>query len=121
MSHVEYYSKYPERKRYKAGILTLLEIRKYQKTKHLLFKKIPFYKLIKSITNKYSGLDFKWSSNSIFLLQEAFENFLTSFLVDCNICAVHGKRVTISNFLSFLVNKDIYLAKRIRGMKFLTN
>mmetsp|Transcript_15339 Transcript_15339/g.31118 ORF Transcript_15339/g.31118 Transcript_15339/m.31118 type:complete len:83 (-) Transcript_15339:322-570(-) len=70
MSHVEYYSKYPERKRYKAGILTLLEIRKYQKTKHLLFKKIPFYKLIKSITNKYSGLDFKWSSNSIFLLQE---------------------------------------------------
>merc|ERR1712023_580393 len=94
-------NKYNEKKRYKTGALTLLEIRKYQKNKHLLFKKIPFYKLVKSITNKHSDIIFKWSSNAIFLLQEAFENFLTLFLMDCNICAMHGKRVTI-------MNKDIY-------------
>nr|BAS01639.1 histon H3 [Lotharella vacuolata] len=109
-----YNSKFIQKKRYKTGALTLLEIRKYQKNRQLLFKKIPFYKLIKSITNKYSKLNFKWSSNAFFLLQEALEHFLTLFLIDCNICAIHGKRVTI-------MNKDIYLAKRIRGMKFLTN
>mmetsp|Transcript_4392 Transcript_4392/g.8807 ORF Transcript_4392/g.8807 Transcript_4392/m.8807 type:complete len:104 (+) Transcript_4392:340-651(+) len=99
MSHTGYNSQRTERKRYKTGTLTLLEIRKYQKTRQLLFKKIPFYKLIRLITNKYSGMEFKWSSNSIFLLQEAFENFLTLFLIDCNICAIHGKRVTISIFI----------------------
>jgi len=63
------------KKRYKTGILTLLEIRKYQKTRQLLFKKIPFYKLVNLIL-----LD-KINNKQIFRvkLQMVFEfNFFTS-------------------------------------------
>lgn len=41
-------------------------------------------------------------------LQEATEDFLVHLLEDCNLCAIHAKRVTI-------MPKDMQLARRIRG------
>ena len=41
-------------------------------------------------------------------LQEAAEAHLVGLLEDANLCAIHGKRVTI-------MPKDIQLARRIRG------
>ena len=39
---------------------------------------------------------------------EAAESFLVQNFEDANLCAIHGKRVTI-------MPKDIQLARRIRG------
>merc|ERR1711976_891843 len=96
-------------KRYKPGILTLLEIRKFQRSTYLLIKKIPFYRLVKNITSKYSKKKFRWNSNSLYVLQEATENYLTSVLSDCNLCANHGNRITV-------MPRDLLLAKRIKGV-----
>ncbi len=41
-------------------------------------------------------------------LQEAAEAHLVGLFEDCNLCAVHAKRVTI-------MPKDLQLARRIRG------
>ena len=42
-------------------------------------------------------------------LQEAAEAFLVHLFEDSNLCAIHAKRVTI-------MQKDIQLARRIRGV-----
>jgi histone H3 len=41
-------------------------------------------------------------------LQEASEAHLVGLFEDANLCAIHGKRVTI-------MPKDMHLARRIRG------
>lgn len=41
-------------------------------------------------------------------LQESAEEYLVHLFEDANLCAIHGKRVTI-------MPKDIQLARRIRG------
>merc|ERR1712137_546091 len=93
-------------KRYFTGTIPLLEIRKYQKTTYLLLKKLPFYKLIKKLTQKYTKRKLKWSSSSLFILQEALEYYLNYMLIDCKTCALHCNRVTI-------MPKDMNLVKRI--------
>lgn len=42
-------------------------------------------------------------------LQAAAESFVVSLMEDANLCAIHGKRVTI-------MPRDIHLARRIRGL-----
>ena len=44
-------------------------------------------------------------------LQESAEAYLVGLFEDTNLCAVHGKRVTI-------MKKDVVLARRIRGETF---
>ena len=48
-------------------------------------------------------------SHAIQALQEAAEAFLVHLFEDTNLCAIHAKRVTI-------MQKDIQLARRIRGI-----
>ncbi|KAK4891837.1 centromeric DNA-binding histone H3-like protein cse4, partial [Elasticomyces elasticus] len=50
----------------------------------------------------------RWQSQAIQALQEAAEAFLVHLFEDTNLCAIHGKRVTI-------MQKDMQLARRIRG------
>ena len=50
----------------------------------------------------------RWQSHAILALQEAAEAFLVHLFEDANLCAIHAKRVT-------LMQKDIQLARRIRG------
>lgn len=51
---------------------------------------------------------YRWQASAIAALQEAAEAQLVGLFEDANICAIHGKRVTI-------MPKDLQLARRIRG------
>lgn len=53
--------------------------------------------------------ELRWQSHAIMALQEAAEAFLVHLFEDTNLCAIHAKRVTI-------MQKDIQLARRIRGV-----
>jgi histone H3-like centromeric protein A len=55
------------------------------------------------------GRDFRWQSQAIQALQEAAEAYMIHLFEDAQLCAVHAKRVTI-------MQKDIQLARRIRGI-----
>lgn len=87
----------------------LLEIRRYQRTTNLLIPKLSFQRIVKSLTNeRFEGIRFQTSA--LHALQEACEDFIVNVLADTNLCALHGKRVTI-------LPKDMQLALRIRGKR----
>lgn len=94
--------------KFKPGTVALREIRRYQKTTNLLIKKAPFRRLVKEIIYEKSNSTFdRISKDALNVLQEATENYLTSFLYpDAVLCAVHANRVTVKA-------KDVQLAKRI--------
>ena len=93
--------------RFKPGTVALREIRKYQKSTDLLIRKLPFQRLVREIAQDYKS-DLRFQSAAVAALQEASESYLVSLFEDTNLCAIHAKRVTI-------MNKDIQLARRIRG------
>ncbi|KAG2375142.1 hypothetical protein C9374_010146 [Naegleria lovaniensis] len=93
--------------RYKPGTVALREIRKYQKSTELLIRKLPFQRLVREIAQDYKS-DLRFQSNAVLALQEASEAYLVSLFEDTNLCAIHGKRITI-------MPKDMSLAMRIRG------
>ena len=94
-------------RRYRPGTVALREIRKYQKSTDLLLRKMPFQRLVREIASNLRG-DLRFQSTAILALQEATESYLVSLFEDTNLCAIHGKRVTI-------MPKDMQLARRIRG------
>ncbi|KAI0911937.1 histone H3-like centromeric protein cse-4 [Ustulina deusta] len=102
---------YPRRRRYRPGTLALKEIRRLQNSTDLLMRKLPFSRVVReialSIRPKDEGM--RWQSQAIAALQEAAEAFLVHLFEDSNLCAIHAKRVTI-------MQKDIQLARRIRGV-----
>ena len=68
----------------------LKEIQKYQKGVDLLFRRVPFQRLVKEIVQKRrEGL--KLQSLAVLALQEAGEEFLVGFLEQVNMCAIHAK------------------------------
>ncbi|EAQ90928.1 hypothetical protein CHGG_02863 [Chaetomium globosum CBS 148.51] len=73
--------------------------------------KLPFSRLVREIALQYqpSAEELRWQSQAILALQEAAEAFLVHLFEDTNLCAIHAKRVTI-------MQKDIQLARRIRGV-----
>lgn len=95
--------------RFKPGTVALREIRKYQKSGDLLLRKLPFNRLIREIATDYKG-DMRFQASAIVALQEAAENYLVQLFEDTNLCAIHAKRVTITE-------KDLQLAIRIKGEK----
>ncbi|CRG88820.1 Histone H3-like centromeric protein cse-4 [Talaromyces islandicus] len=101
------------RRRYKPGTVALKEIRKYQRSFDLLLLKLPFARLVREVALDLLpaevGAELRWQSHAIQALQEAAEAFLVHLFEDTNLCAIHAKRVTI-------MQKDIQLARRIRGM-----
>ncbi|KAK4123754.1 histone H3-like protein [Parathielavia appendiculata] len=101
----------PKKRRYRPGTLALKEIRRYQANTDLLMSKLPFARLVREIALQYqpSTEELRWQSQAILALQEAAEAFLVHLFEDTNLCAIHAKRVTI-------MQKDIQLARRIRGV-----
>ncbi|KAK4190338.1 putative histone H3-like centromeric protein CSE4 [Podospora australis] len=101
----------PRRRRYRPGTRALQEIRRYQANTDLLLLKLPFARLVREIAVdcRPRGDEFRWQSQAIMALQEATEAFLIHLFEDTNLCAIHAKRVTI-------MQKDIQLARRIRGV-----
>lgn len=100
----------PSRKprRFRPGTVALREIRKYQKSTDLLIRKLPFARLVREIGNQVAPEPFRWTAEALLALQEATEDFMVHLFEDCNLCAIHAKRVTI-------MPKDLQLARRIRG------
>mmetsp|Transcript_9282 Transcript_9282/g.32769 ORF Transcript_9282/g.32769 Transcript_9282/m.32769 type:complete len:121 (-) Transcript_9282:853-1215(-) len=94
--------------RFRPGTVALREIRKYQKSTELLIRKMPFARLVREIANNISPEPLRWTAEALLALQEAAEDVLVHLFEDCNLCAIHAKRVTI-------MPKDLQLARRIRG------
>ena len=90
------------------GEKALKEIRKYQNSTDLLLRRLPFARLVREIQQQFSRESYSWQASAILALQEAAEAHLIGLFEDCNLCALHGKRVTI-------MPKDMQLARRIRG------
>ncbi|KAK9465188.1 histone-fold-containing protein [Lipomyces arxii] len=99
-------------RRYRPGTVALREIRKYQRSTELLIPKLPFARVVREVASDYmwgdDGTSVRFQSLALLALQEATEAFLVHLLEDANLCAIHAKRVT-------LMQKDIQLARRIRG------
>ncbi|KAI6087546.1 histone-fold-containing protein [Hypoxylon rubiginosum] len=102
---------FPRRRRYRPGTVALREIRRLQNSTDLLIRKLPFSRLVREIALDYrpANQGMRWQSQAILALQEAAEAFLVHLFEDSNLCAIHAKRVTI-------MQKDIQLARRIRGV-----
>ena len=87
---------------YRLGTMALREIRKYQKSTELLFRKLPFMHLVQEVGQQFlTGVWFQ--GTTIMALQEASEAYLVSLFEDSNLCAIHAKHVMI-------MPKDIQLA-----------
>ncbi|PQE14988.1 histone H3-like centromeric cse-4 protein [Rutstroemia sp. NJR-2017a BBW] len=99
------------KRRYKPGTKALREIRAYQKSTDLLLLKLPFSRLVREIalTLRPRGEGMRWESHAIQALQESAEAVLVHLFEHTNLCAIHAKRTTI-------MQKDIQLARRIRGI-----
>ncbi len=93
--------------RFRPGTVALREIRRYQKSTELLLRKLPFQRLVREVASEYKN-DLRFRASAIAALQEATEAYMVSLFEDSNLCAIHGKRVTI-------MPKDMQLARRIRG------
>lgn len=98
---------FPSR-RQRTGERALREIRVYQSSTELLIRRLPFARLVREIQQEVSKDAFRWQGTAILALQEASESYLVGLFEDANLCAIHGKRVT-------LMPKDLHLARRIRG------
>ena len=53
---------------------------------------------VKEITNNVAPEPFRWTAEGLMAMQEATEDFIVHLLEDCNLCAIHAKRVTISEW-----------------------
>mmetsp|Transcript_11496 Transcript_11496/g.23721 ORF Transcript_11496/g.23721 Transcript_11496/m.23721 type:complete len:148 (+) Transcript_11496:65-508(+) len=96
------------KRRMRPGERALREIRQYQNSTDLLIRRLPFARLVREIQQGLARQTYSWQASAILALQEAAEAHLVGLFEDCNLCAVHGKRVTI-------MPKDMQLARRIRG------
>ena len=93
--------------RYRPGMVTLREIRRYQKSMELLIRRLPFQHLVCKILQGYS-VGYRVTLAMMMALQEAAEVYLVQLLEDLNLCAIHAKCITIQP-------KDMQLARRIHG------
>ena len=94
--------------RYRPGTVALREIRRYQKSTDLMFRKAAFTRLVREVLQEEKKAVERFTGSSLLALQEAAEAYHVGLFEDTNLCAIHAKRVTI-------MPKDIQLARRIRG------
>ncbi|KAJ7694700.1 histone H3.1t [Mycena olivaceomarginata] len=83
--------------RFRPGTVALRQCRQYQRTTHLLIRKV--------------AQDYKvdiWFQSAVLALQEVAEALLVKLFEDTNLAALHGKRITIQA-------KDMALAIRLHG------
>ena len=98
-------------RRYRPGTVALREIRKYQKSTELLIQKLPFQRLVREVVSSmYRSENYRFQSTALLALQEAVEDFLVRMFEQCNLIALHGKRVTVQD-------KDVQLWDRLLGFR----
>ena len=93
--------------RFCLGTVALWEIRKFQMSTELLFRKLPFLQLAREILQEMR-MDMCLTPATVLALQEAAEAFLIRLFEDTNLCAIYTKHITI-------MPKDMKLALRIQG------
>ena len=86
--------------RWRPGTVALREIKKYQKTTHLLIRKLPFQRLVREVNSDFVSLNKnrpvdRFQASAILALQEATEAYLIRLLENTNLCALNSKRMTI--------------------------
>ena len=96
--------------RFRPGTVAIRQIRKLQRSTHLLLRKLPFQRLVKNYAHNYMA-GCRFQKTALYALQEATESYLVGLFEDTNLSAIHAKRVTI-------MVKDMKLARRIRGERF---
>lgn len=95
--------------RLKPGLRALREIRQYQSSTELLFRKISFQRIVREIAMQLQDKGaFRFEVQALLALQEASEMFLVGLFEDASLCAIHGRRVTV-------MPRDVQLSRRIRG------
>eukprot|EP00049_Salpingoeca_infusionum_P025324 m.18565 g.18565 ORF g.18565 m.18565 type:complete len:167 (+) comp7914_c0_seq1:261-761(+) len=94
-------------KRARPGTAALKQIRHLQMSTELLLRRLPFQRLCREIAQTYKR-DVRFRGDALAALQEASESYMVGLFEDANLCAIHGKRVTI-------MIKDMRLAQRLRG------
>lgn len=100
-------SKVARKHRWHPGTVALREIRKYQKGNQLLIAKAPFRRLVKEVVEQ-DGKDLRFQSTALDAIQEASEAYTIALFSDANLCAIHGRRMT-------LTPRDVQIALRLRG------
>jgi histone H3 len=95
--------------RCRPGMVALREIQKFQKNTDLLIRKAPFQRLVRKIALKFGKSNLWMQIIAVSALQEATEYFMVDVFSNTNLCAMHGKGVTI-------MNKDMVLACFIQGI-----
>jgi len=101
--------------RRRPGQVAMREIRHYQKTTEVLLRRLPFQRLVREVQlhihddPKFHG--FRWKAEALHALQEAAEGFLVNLLEDCNLMALHTRRITI-------MVRDLQLVRRVRRLTF---
>ena len=93
--------------RFRPGTVALREIRQFQKGTDLLMRKKSFQRFVREVAQDFKN-DLRFASDALFALQHASEAYTVGLFEDTQLCAIHGKRITI-------MPKDIQLARRIRG------
>ena len=88
-------------------VMTLREIRHYQKSSALLIRKLPFQRLVREIAQNFKT-DLRFQAVAILCLQEVAEAYLVRLFEDMNLCVIQAKRVTI-------LPRDLQLARHICG------
>ena len=97
--------------RFKAGTVALREVKKFQRSTKLLLPRASVQRVVREIAQ---GIDheMRFQAQALMAVQEAAEAYLVGLFEDANLCAIHAKRTT-------LFDKDMKLARRIRGDRFM--
>jgi histone H3 len=107
--------------RYRPGTVALREIRRYQKSTNPLIPKLSFSRLTREIVQDTLGNKAhkkmvgkklekpeRVTSTMLMAAQEATESYITGYMQDVNLAALHARRVTVKD-------KDFTLVKELRG------
>ena len=97
--------------RRKPGVKALQEIKYQQNRVDLIFRKLPFARLVRElmVAAQPPGVSYRITGTALEALQEAAETHLLRRFEASNICAIHGKRVT-------LMPKDMQCAKTVNDI-----
>merc|ERR1711937_140584 len=99
----------PKRKYTTQGTKSLKEIQKYQKSTDLLMRKLPFIRLVREISRRVSGKEYRFQVAAMQCLQEAAETYIVNMFQAVQLCAIHCKRVTV-------MPRDIELVRRLQAI-----
>lgn len=90
------------------------EIARYRSSTERLIKKLPFTRMVRDISVKFSGVNelgnptLSWHVDALNALHESAEQYLVELFEDSYTCSNHAKRKT-------LYREDVQLVRKLRG------